>query len=61
VEFSEFYFWYETDMRERRARAEMAAKMAAFEVSPKRLVVESPWSQLTSECQRFGHPPRLDN
>jgi hypothetical protein len=26
----------------------------------KRLVVESPWSQLTSECQRFGHPPRLD-
>eukprot|EP01047_Picozoa_sp_COSAG01_P048539 COSAG01_NODE_4738_length_4782_cov_14.714072_5_plen_343_part_00 len=25
-----------------------------------RLVVESPWSQLTSECQRFGHPPRLD-
>eukprot|EP01047_Picozoa_sp_COSAG01_P009788 COSAG01_NODE_405_length_17466_cov_554.403697_20_plen_76_part_00 len=26
----------------------------------KRLVVESPWSQFTSECQRFGHPPRLD-
>ena len=25
-----------------------------------RLVVESPWSQLTSECQCFGHPPRLD-
>jgi hypothetical protein len=25
-----------------------------------RLVVESPWSQFTSECQRFGHPPRLD-
>jgi hypothetical protein len=24
------------------------------------LVVESPWSQLTSECQRFSHPPRLD-
>jgi hypothetical protein len=27
----------------------------------KRLVVQSPWSQLTSECQRFGHPPRLNN
>jgi hypothetical protein len=27
-------------------------------VSLKRPVVESPWSQLTSECQRFGHPPR---
>jgi hypothetical protein len=26
----------------------------------KRRVVESPWSQLTSECQRFEHPPRLD-
>jgi hypothetical protein len=25
----------------------------------RRLVVESPWSQLTSACQRFGHPPRL--
>jgi hypothetical protein len=25
----------------------------------KRLVVEWPWSQLTSECQRFCHPPRL--
>jgi hypothetical protein len=29
-------------------------------VSEKRLVVESPWSQFTSECRRFGHPPRLD-
>ena len=27
----------------------------------KRLVVESPWSQLTSECRRFGHPPRLND
>jgi hypothetical protein len=26
----------------------------------RRLVVESPWSQFTSECQRFRHPPRLD-
>jgi hypothetical protein len=26
-----------------------------------RLVVESPWSQLTSECQRFGPPPRLNH
>jgi hypothetical protein len=26
----------------------------------KRLVVESPWLQVTSECQRFGHPPRLN-
>jgi hypothetical protein len=26
----------------------------------KRLVVDSLWSQFTSECQRFGHPPRLD-
>jgi hypothetical protein len=26
----------------------------------KRLVVESPWSQFTRECQRFGHPPRPD-
>jgi hypothetical protein len=25
-----------------------------------RLVVESAWPQFTSECQRFGHPPRLD-
>jgi hypothetical protein len=25
------------------------------------IVVESPWSQFTSECQRFGHPPRLDD
>ena len=24
------------------------------------VVVESPWSQFTSECQRFWHPPRLD-
>eukprot|EP01047_Picozoa_sp_COSAG01_P023405 COSAG01_NODE_1416_length_10373_cov_4.944984_3_plen_98_part_00 len=23
--------------------------------------VESPWPQFTSECQRFGQPPRLDN
>eukprot|EP01047_Picozoa_sp_COSAG01_P018347 COSAG01_NODE_991_length_12286_cov_4.629605_14_plen_72_part_00 len=21
--------------------------------------VEPPWPQFTSECQRFGHPPRL--
>jgi hypothetical protein len=27
----------------------------------KRLVVETPWSQVTSECQQFGHPPRLNN
>eukprot|EP01047_Picozoa_sp_COSAG01_P034454 COSAG01_NODE_2589_length_7411_cov_50.806482_8_plen_136_part_00 len=26
----------------------------------KRLVVGSPWSLFTSECQRFWHPPRLD-
>jgi hypothetical protein len=26
----------------------------------KRLVAESPWSQFTSERQRFAHPPRLD-
>jgi hypothetical protein len=26
-----------------------------------RPVVESPWSHFTSECQRFGHPPRLNN
>eukprot|EP01047_Picozoa_sp_COSAG01_P005330 COSAG01_NODE_181_length_22873_cov_12.951392_8_plen_71_part_00 len=26
-----------------------------------RLGVESPWSQSTSECQQFGHPPRLNN
>jgi hypothetical protein len=26
----------------------------------KRLLVESPCSQLTSECQRFRYPPRLD-
>jgi hypothetical protein len=32
----------------------------AAEVIPKRPVVESSWSQFTSECQRFGHPPRLD-
>eukprot|EP01047_Picozoa_sp_COSAG01_P045075 COSAG01_NODE_4127_length_5326_cov_3.238569_5_plen_96_part_00 len=27
----------------------------------KRPVVESPWSQSASECQRFGHPLRLNN
>eukprot|EP01047_Picozoa_sp_COSAG01_P051775 COSAG01_NODE_5377_length_4298_cov_2.455347_6_plen_127_part_00 len=27
----------------------------------RRPAVESPWSQVTGECQRFGHPPRLDN
>jgi hypothetical protein len=45
-----------------------AAAAAARQLPPppaghgesKRLVVESPWSQFTSECQRFGHPPRLD-
>jgi hypothetical protein len=31
------------------------------EHTPKRPVVESQWSQFTSECQRFGHPPRLDH
>jgi hypothetical protein len=35
-----------------------ARRLAAGE--SKRRVVESPWSQFTSECQRFGHPPRLD-
>jgi hypothetical protein len=36
----------------------------AFEaghVSLKRLLAESSWLQFTSECQRFGHPPRLNN
>ena len=27
---------------------------------PKRLPVESPWSQFTGECQRFCLPPRLN-
>jgi hypothetical protein len=27
----------------------------------KRPVVESPWSQFSSECQCYGQPPRLDN
>jgi hypothetical protein len=26
----------------------------------KRRADESPWSQFTSQCQRLGHPPRLD-
>jgi hypothetical protein len=26
-----------------------------------RLLDEPPWLQFTSECQRFGPPPRLDN
>jgi hypothetical protein len=26
----------------------------------RRRVIESPWVLLTSECQRFGHPPRLN-
>jgi hypothetical protein len=34
--------------------------LGALPGESKRLVVESPWSQFTSECQRFGHPPRLD-
>jgi|EP01047_Picozoa_sp_COSAG01_P014528 hypothetical protein len=25
------------------------------------LVIKSPWLQFTSECQRFGPPPRLNN
>jgi hypothetical protein len=29
-------------------------------VSLKRLLDESPWLQVTSECQRFGPPPRLN-
>jgi|EP01049_Picozoa_sp_SAG25_P007249 hypothetical protein len=37
-----------------------SGKFALAAGESKRLVVESPWSQLTSECQRFGHPPRLD-
>jgi hypothetical protein len=31
------------------------------EVSLTRLLDESPWLQFTSECQRFGPPPRLIN
>jgi hypothetical protein len=27
----------------------------------KRILVEPPWSQLTIECQRFWHPPRLNH
>jgi hypothetical protein len=41
-----------------RQAGELVVEMVGGE--PKRLVVESPWSQLTSECQRFWHPPRLD-
>jgi hypothetical protein len=33
--------------------------LSAFGES-KRLADESPWSQFTSQCQRLGHPPRLD-
>eukprot|EP01047_Picozoa_sp_COSAG01_P001128 COSAG01_NODE_24_length_37608_cov_19.303154_15_plen_78_part_00 len=40
-------------------RAQLALQQAAG-VS-KRLVVESPWAQLTSERQRCGHPPRRNN
>jgi hypothetical protein len=36
---------------QRNERQLMAAVLR--QVSPKRLVVDSPWSQLTSECQRF--------
>eukprot|EP01047_Picozoa_sp_COSAG01_P055760 COSAG01_NODE_6244_length_3770_cov_36.061530_6_plen_99_part_00 len=25
------------------------------------LVIESPWSQFTCECRRFGHPPRRND
>jgi hypothetical protein len=31
------------------------------QVSPNRRVVESPWLQFISECQRFGLPPRLNH
>ena len=37
-----------------------AARRARAVSQSKRRVVESPWSQVTSECPRFGHPPRLD-
>jgi hypothetical protein len=29
-------------------------------LASKRLVIESPWSQFSSTCQRFCHAPRLD-
>jgi hypothetical protein len=53
-----------------RARAAGAGAAAAglsahrsarqFEVSLKRLLIESPWLQFTIECQRFWAPPRLN-
>jgi hypothetical protein len=42
--------YHDGDYEERVARAGES----------KRLVVESPWSQLPSECRRCRHPPRLD-
>ena len=38
----------------------VAASPRHVAVSLKWLLDESPWLQLTSECQRFGPPPRLN-
>jgi hypothetical protein len=49
-------------VRARDGLARHPGPLLALHGESKRLVVvESPWSQFTSECQRFGHPPRLDN
>jgi hypothetical protein len=37
----------------------LSAPAGAADVSPKRLLDESPWLQFTSEWQRFEIPPRL--
>jgi hypothetical protein len=43
-----------------RLEAQVKGGELATAVSPKRLLDESPWLQCTSECQRFGPPPRLN-
>jgi hypothetical protein len=54
-------------LRQVGARAAAGGGGATRGVDPARpgesegLVVESPWSQFTRGCQRFWHPPRLDN
>jgi hypothetical protein len=41
-------------------RAPRGATAGAAKGGPSRLVVESPWSKLTSQCQRSRHPPQLN-
>jgi hypothetical protein len=48
-------------LRRVRHRNEQLQKLKTFLVRPHRPVIESSWLPLASECQRVGHPPRLNH